>query len=74
MRKSGFLTFLFSLLPGAGHMYLNMMKKGVCIMSLFFALWGVGAFLRLDFLQLLLPVVWFYAFFDVMNIRHLPSV
>ena len=34
--KSTFLTILFSFLPGAGHMYLGLIKQGIQLMVLFF--------------------------------------
>ena len=37
-KKSGFLAFCFSLLPGAGEMYMGFMKHGVGIMALFWLL------------------------------------
>ncbi len=35
-KKSKFLTFVFSMLPGAGHMYMGFMNMGVSFMSAFF--------------------------------------
>jgi hypothetical protein len=37
-KKSKFLTFLLSLIPGAGHMYLGLLNKGLSIMVIFFGL------------------------------------
>lgn len=37
-KKSGFLTFILSVVPGAGHMYLGLINKGLSIMILFFGL------------------------------------
>lgn len=37
-KKSGFLTFCFSLMPGAGEMYMGFMKQGVSIMAFFWLL------------------------------------
>lgn len=34
---SSFFTFVFSLFPGCGYMYLGFMKRGLMIMALFFA-------------------------------------
>lgn len=69
MRKSSFFTFCCAFIPGAGQMYLGMMKKGVTIMLLFFALMGFAGFFHLEFLLFLLPVIWFYSFFDTLNIK-----
>ncbi len=72
-RKNEFLTFIFSCLPGAGHMYLGFFKRGVSLMSLFFLLIALieSSWLNLDILQFAAPVVWFYAFFDALNINSL---
>jgi TM2 domain-containing membrane protein YozV len=35
-KKNSFLTFIFSLIPGAGQMYLGFMKRGLSLMSCFF--------------------------------------
>ena len=71
MKKSSFLTFCFALIPGAGQMYLGLMKKGVSIMALFFGTIATIGFLHFDLLTLLLPVIWFYSFFDTFNMRAL---
>lgn len=71
MRKSRFLTFLFGMIPGAGQMYLGYMKRGVSLMGAFALIITVAAFFNLPFLTFLLPVIWFYAFFDALNLRSL---
>lgn len=71
MRKSRILTFLFGLMPGAGQMYLGYMKRGVSLMSMFFMLIFLAGFLNISFLLFLLPIIWFYAFFDTMNLRSM---
>ena len=70
MRKSRFLIFLSSLLPGAGEMYLGMMKTGVVTMSAFFGVILIAAFLRFEYILLALPVLWFYSFFNVHNHKN----
>ncbi|MFA9381969.1 MAG: hypothetical protein ACERKO_13020, partial [Acetanaerobacterium sp.] len=71
MKKSRFLVLLFSLIPGAGEMYLGMMKTGVMIMSLFCGIIVLGNWLRFEFIFFALPVLWFYSFFNVHNQKHL---
>jgi len=68
-KKGSFLTFCFSLMPGAGHMYMGFMKTGVSLMSLFFAIIFISSWLGIGSVLYLLPVLWFYAFFDSLN-RH----
>ena len=70
MKKSSFLTFIFAFLPGAAHMYLGMMKKGALLMSAFFGVIFIGAFFRIELFLFALPVIWFYAFFDALNLKH----
>ncbi len=71
MRKSSFLTFCFAFLPGAGEMYLGMMRKGVLIMCIFCGCFSLTSLLRMEFFLFLLPVIWFYSFFDSLNSRRL---
>lgn len=66
-RKNGFFTFLCSLIPGAGEMHLGFMKEGTSIMLLSLLLLAGGSFLGISALFLLLPVIWFYSFFNVHN-------
>lgn len=70
-KKNGFLTFVFSLLPGAGEMYMGFFKQGVSIMSAFFMLIFVSSWLNLGPLMFILPVLWFYSFFHVHNLASL---
>lgn len=68
MRQKGkFLTFCFSLFPGAGHMYLGFMKMGVSVMTLFWGIVMLGVLMNLGILYFILPVIWCYSFFDVIN-------
>lgn len=69
--KNKFFTFIFSFIPGAGHMYLGMMTKGTVFMSLFFGIFAILAYFGLEVFMAFLPVVWCYSFFDVLNLKHL---
>jgi hypothetical protein len=70
-KRNKFWTLVFSMLPGAGHMYNGFMKLGVSLMALFFAVVFLSSALGLGPIMLLTPVVWFYAFFDCINKRFL---
>lgn len=70
MKKNLFLTFCFACCPGAGQMYLGYTKRGVSFMLPFFAIFGVCGFLDLWIFAVVLPVIWFYAFFDTFSIRN----
>lgn len=67
---NSFLAFVFSLVPGAGHMYLGFMKRGIQIMILFFGIIFITDLARpLDMLNILLVVIWFYSFFDCYHLK-----
>ncbi|OUQ23342.1 hypothetical protein B5E77_15720 [Lachnoclostridium sp. An131] len=68
-KKSGFWTFIFSLLPGAAEMYMGFMKMGISLMGLFFGLFIIGGFFGQSIFVLADIVVWFYAFFHAHNLR-----
>lgn len=65
-----FFTFCTALFPGMGQMYYKYMKRGVSIMTMFFAVFGIGSILNLDIILMALPVIWAYSFFDTYNIAH----
>ena len=71
--KNKFWTVVWSLIPGAGQMYQGQMKKGISLMLLFAGIIAVAAFTYLAILTFLLPVIWFYSFFDAWNKYHLPE-
>lgn len=67
MERNKFFVFCFSFIPGAGQMYLGMMKKGMAVMAAFFGLIFVAVMLSTGILSIFLPVIWFYSFFDTFN-------
>ena len=56
MERNKFLVFCFAFVPGAGQMYLGMMKKGLVIMSVFWAVIAVAVMLNLGVLCVFLPI------------------
>lgn len=72
-KRSKFWTFLFSCLPGAGQMLNGFMKAGLSLMGLFFGVAALSAILNIGSLLYILPVIWFYAFFDSINRRFVPD-
>ena len=68
--KNKFLTFVFSLMPGAGHMYLGFMKLGISLMSIFLFVIFISSWLSIGPLLFVLPLIWFYSFFDCTNKRY----
>ena len=71
MKKSSFLTFIFACWPGAGQMYMGYTKRGTSLMTAFVTVLGIAGFLDLWFFSILLPVIWFFAFFDAFAIRNM---
>lgn len=67
-KKSKFLTFIFSLLPGAGEMYMGFMKMGVSLMAEFFGIIFLATITEVSQLLLIDIILWFYAFFHVHSI------
>ncbi|RCX23318.1 hypothetical protein DFP94_101915 [Fontibacillus phaseoli] len=63
-RRSKVLATLLSAFPGAGQMYLGMQKRGLQLMVLFLGSFYVIDVLRLSLFLFLVPVIWFYSFFD----------
>lgn len=72
-KRSKLLTFFFSLLPGAGEMYLGFLKQGVSIMTLFFGAISISSFLNFGSLLFFTPIIWFYSFFNANNLNSLPD-
>lgn len=70
-KKNKFLTFCFSVLPGAGEMYLGFYKMGLSLMSLFTIIITLTGALNIPVLSFLIPVIWFYSFFHVHNLNAL---
>lgn len=68
--KSKGLTMLFALMPGAGHLYLGYMQKGIILMGAFFLSTFLIDFMRLSLFFFLLPVIWCYSFFDALHLRN----
>lgn len=70
-KKNRFLTFCFSLMPGAGEMYMGFMKTGVSLMLLFFLIVIIAGWTQQAVIALLAVVIWFYSFFYA---NHLASL
>ena len=70
-QKRGFWLFIFSLIPGAGEMYMGFKKQGISIMFLFWGVFAIGACTGMDWLVFLIPIIWFYSFFNVHNLKSL---
>lgn len=76
-KRSKFLTVVLSCIPGVGHLYLGLMTRGFSFMVAFFGWITFVGFLTVasgqeSFLVLLLvlPILWFYSFFDAIHLRR----
>ncbi|TDL69763.1 multi-tm2 domain protein [Paenibacillus amylolyticus] len=63
-RRSKVLATLLSAFPGAGHLYLGLQKRGMQLMFLFLGSIYVLDLLHLSVFLFMIPLVWFYSFFD----------
>lgn len=66
--RSKWLTIFFSFVPGAGHMYLGLMNKGIQLMTGFFLAVFLMGWLRISLVGFVLPVIWCYSVFSAYNL------
>lgn len=70
-QKRGLWVFIFSLIPGAGEMYMGFRKQGISIMLLFWGIIALASGLNMGWFLMFLPIIWFYSFFNVHNLKSL---
>lgn len=70
-QKKGFWLFICSLIPGAGELYMGFRKMGLSIMILFWGCIACASLLGFNALIFLLPIIWFYSFFNTHNLKSL---
>ncbi|MEH7122543.1 hypothetical protein V7127_04755 [Bacillus sp. JJ1773] len=63
-KKSKAIATLFSVFPGAGHLYLGLQRRGIQLMAAFLFSIYILDVLRLGIFLFLIPIIWFYSFFD----------
>ncbi|MEK4358766.1 hypothetical protein NYE48_17110 [Paenibacillus sp. FSL M7-1455] len=63
-KRSKVIATLLSAFPGAGHMYLGLQKRGLQLMVIFLGSVYVLDVLHLSLFLFLIPLVWFFSFFD----------
>lgn len=61
------LALTFSVIPGAGHMYIGQMQKGIQLMIALFLILYLSDFLQISLLLMFAPVLWFYSIFDIFH-------
>jgi len=62
------IAVAFSAIPGAGHMYLGLLKQGAQLMAAFFFALFMTGWLDMGLLGFIVPVIWFYSLFDVYHL------
>ncbi len=67
MQNKKIIAMALSVIPGAGHMYLDLKKQGVQLMGMFFLSFFLVDFLSTSFFMIFIPIIWFYSLFDVMH-------
>ena len=70
-QRSKFLNFLFALIPGAAQMYMGFMLRGLSLMGAACLVIMISIFLDSVMLGFLFPLIWFYAFFDAINLNSM---
>lgn len=71
-RKSKAIATMLAIFPGAGHLYLGYQKRGLQLMAIFLLSIYILDSLRLGFFLFLIPMIWFYSFFDGLQKASLP--
>jgi hypothetical protein len=66
-RKSKTMATVLSVFPGAGHMYLGQQRRGLQLMAAFLLSIYMLDVLRLSLFLFLIPIIWFYGFFDALQ-------
>lgn len=62
------VTLAFSAVPGAGHMFMGLLKPGAQLMAAFFLVLFLGDWLEMSILAFVAPVIWFFSIFDVYHL------
>nr|WP_254119597.1 hypothetical protein [Bacillus sp. FJAT-29790] len=63
-KKSKAIATFLSIFPGAGHLYLGFQRRGIQLMAAFLFSIYILDVLRLGIFLFLIPIIWFYSFFD----------
>lgn len=72
-KKNRFLTFLCSLVPGAGEMYMGFMKMGLSLLIMFMGTIALASFTDLNELVFVVIIIWIYSFFHANNLAGMPD-
>jgi len=67
-KKSKMIATFLSIIPGAGHMYIGLQKRGLQLMAAFLFSIYIMDVLRLSLFLFIIPILWFYSFFDALQL------
>jgi hypothetical protein len=67
-RRNRTVATLLAIFPGAGHLYLGIQRRGIQLMIGFLVSLYLLDVLRLSFFLFLIPIFWFFSFFDALQI------
>lgn len=72
VRRNAFLTFIFSTIPGLGHVYQGFTNKGYQLLLTFFGFITLSVQFSpiADYLVFVLPLLFFYSVFDAQHLRR----
>lgn len=66
-KKSKSIATFLAMFPGAGHLYLGLQRRGIQFMAAFLFSIYILDVLRLSLFMFLIPIIWFYSFFDCLQ-------
>nr|WP_263323734.1 hypothetical protein [Neobacillus sp. Marseille-Q6967] len=66
-KKSKAIATFLSIFPGAGHLYIGLQRRGIQLMAAFLFSIYILDVLRLGIFLFLIPIIWFYSFFDAIQ-------
>jgi len=79
-KRNSFFVFMLSLIPGAGHMYLGLIRQGLQLMSICFGTIAAAVTIAVitndgfgAMLLFLLPMIFFYSIFDALAKNQIPE-
>ncbi|REE84471.1 hypothetical protein A8990_1145 [Paenibacillus taihuensis] len=68
-KRSKWLSTVLSIMPGAGHMYLGLQKRGLQLMAGFLLSIYLLDVLQLSLFLFLVPLFWCFSFFDALQMQ-----
>lgn len=72
-KKNKVITYFLSFIPGAGFMYHNYMRRGISYLALFLGTISSISWLGIGLFSVIPIIIWFYSFFDQINMLGQPE-